>query len=146
MLTLANQPRVHELCAELFGDRVALVDYIMPGFALAKAAADVFEANPGVEGMLLVNHGHFTFGATAKEAYERMIDHVTAVEELVAAARGVRDNANPSAPVAHPTAREEPPATRERTTCPTRGPAVTGRDLDPHTATTPPRIDMTDLH
>ncbi len=97
MLTLANQPRVHELCAELFGDRVALVDYIMPGFALAKAAADVFEANPGVEGMLLVNHGHFTFGATAKEAYERMIDHVTAVEELVAVARGVRDNANPSA-------------------------------------------------
>ena len=81
-LALANQPDVHRLCGELFGDRVALVDYIMPGFALSKAAAAVYEANPHVEGLLLVNHGHFTFGATAREAYERMIDHVNAMEGL----------------------------------------------------------------
>ena len=87
MLTLANQPDVHALCKELYGDRVALVDYIMPGFALSKAAAEVFEANPHVEGLLLVNHGHFTFGATAKEAYERMIEHVSIAEGRIASSR-----------------------------------------------------------
>ena len=90
-LALANQPDVHRLCRELFGDRVGLVDYIMPGFALSKAAAAVYEANPDVEGLLLVNHGHFTFGATAREAYERMIDHVNAME-------GIFETLEPSGP------------------------------------------------
>ena len=37
--------------------------YIMPGFALAKKAAEVFEADPAVEGLVLAKHGIFTFGA-----------------------------------------------------------------------------------
>ena len=57
------------------------VPYIMPGFALAKAAADVFERDPSVEGLILHKHGIFTFGADAREAYERMIEHVTLAEE-----------------------------------------------------------------
>ena len=82
MLALANLPGVADAVREIFGERVALVPYIMPGFALAKAAAEVFDAHPEVEGLLLVNHGHFTFGATARESYERMIDHVNAVGGL----------------------------------------------------------------
>ena len=80
ILTLANLPEVEQAVRAIFGDRVALVPYIMPGFALAKAAADVHDANPRAEGLLLVNHGHFTFGATARESYERMIDQVSAAE------------------------------------------------------------------
>ena len=49
----------------------------MPGFGLAKKAADVFDANPKVEGLILDKHGIFTFGASAREAYERMIELVT---------------------------------------------------------------------
>ena len=45
----------------------------MPGFALAKKAADIYEAKPGVEGLILHKHGIFTFGKDAREAYERMI-------------------------------------------------------------------------
>jgi NAD(P)-dependent dehydrogenase (short-subunit alcohol dehydrogenase family) len=78
MLALANLPDVETVAREIFGDRIALVNYVMPGFALAKKAAEVYEANPKVEGLLLVNHGHFTFGATARESYARMIDHVQA--------------------------------------------------------------------
>jgi NAD(P)-dependent dehydrogenase (short-subunit alcohol dehydrogenase family)/ribulose-5-phosphate 4-epimerase/fuculose-1-phosphate aldolase len=63
-----------------------LVDYVKPGFDLALAAAEVFEANPKVEGMILRQHGIFSFGATAKEAYERMVDLVTLAEDRIAAA------------------------------------------------------------
>ena len=45
-LVLANLPNAAERCREIFGDRLGIVPYIMPGFALAKAAADVYEAIP----------------------------------------------------------------------------------------------------
>ena len=80
MLALANLPDVEAVTKEIFGDRVALVPYIMPGFELAKAAADVYDANPDIEGMLLVNHGHFTFHEDGKKSYDLMIEHVNAVE------------------------------------------------------------------
>jgi NAD(P)-dependent dehydrogenase (short-subunit alcohol dehydrogenase family) len=52
----------------------------MPGFALAKKSAEVFEQNRQVEGLILDKHGIFTFGADALEAYERMIEFVTLAE------------------------------------------------------------------
>ncbi len=81
VLSLTNQPDGEELCREVFGDRMGIVPYIKPGFDLAKRAADVFESRTQVEGLLLLKHGIFTFGATAREAYERMIAAVTLVEE-----------------------------------------------------------------
>ncbi|MFC3226196.1 bifunctional aldolase/short-chain dehydrogenase [Marinibaculum pumilum] len=95
MLALADLPEAAEVVAELFGDRVALVPYIMPGFGLAKKAAEVFEQKPEVEGMLLVNHGHFTFGDTAKQSYERHIEQVNAVEEYFARKGNRRPPARP---------------------------------------------------
>jgi NAD(P)-dependent dehydrogenase (short-subunit alcohol dehydrogenase family) len=53
----------------------------MPGFLLAKTAADIYEAKPAVEGLILHKHGIFTFGDSAREAYERMIALVTLAEE-----------------------------------------------------------------
>jgi rhamnose utilization protein RhaD (predicted bifunctional aldolase and dehydrogenase)/NAD(P)-dependent dehydrogenase (short-subunit alcohol dehydrogenase family) len=81
VLSLTNQPNGEELCREVFGDRMGIVPYIKPGFDLAKRAAGVFESRTQVEGLLLLKHGIFTFGATAREAYERMIAAVTLVEE-----------------------------------------------------------------
>ena len=72
-------PNAVERCREIFGDRLGIVPYIMPGFDLAKAAADVYEANPDVEGLLLLQHGHFAFGNTARQSYERIIDHTNTV-------------------------------------------------------------------
>ncbi|HET9902782.1 MAG TPA: bifunctional aldolase/short-chain dehydrogenase [Xanthobacteraceae bacterium] len=87
VLSLVDQPNAEELCREVFGDRVGLVPYIMPGFGLAKAAAEVFEGAPGVEGLILLKHGIFTFGADAREAYERMIALVTLAEARIARGR-----------------------------------------------------------
>src|SRR5215470_13090410 len=62
-LVLTNQPRdeADQMVRDAFGPRWAIVPYIMPGFALAKLAAEVFERDPEVEGLVLLNHGLFTF-------------------------------------------------------------------------------------
>jgi NAD(P)-dependent dehydrogenase (short-subunit alcohol dehydrogenase family) len=59
---------------------MSVVPYVMPGFALAKMAADVYDAKPDVEGLILHKHGIFTFGDSARDAYERMIALVTLAE------------------------------------------------------------------
>ena len=87
-LVLANQPDAEELCQKIFGDTLAMVPYIMPGFALAKLAAEVYEKHPQVKGLLLINHGLFTFGDTAKESYDRHIEAVTLAEEFIARQNG----------------------------------------------------------
>jgi rhamnose utilization protein RhaD (predicted bifunctional aldolase and dehydrogenase)/NAD(P)-dependent dehydrogenase (short-subunit alcohol dehydrogenase family) len=83
-LVIANQPDAEKICREIFGETIGMVSYIMPGFALAKAAAEVYEKNTKVEGLMLINHGLFTFGATAKESYDRHIDAVNKAEEYIA--------------------------------------------------------------
>ena len=81
VLSLIDQAESEALCAETFGHRLGFVPYVMPGFALAKKAAEIFEKAPAVEGLILDKHGVFTFGNDAREAYERMIEFVTLAEE-----------------------------------------------------------------
>src|SRR5205085_11896955 len=83
VLSLTDQADGEAICAEVYDGHMGFVPYIMPGFTLAKAAADEFERDPSVEGLILHKHGIFTFGADAREAYERMVAHVTRAEERV---------------------------------------------------------------
>jgi rhamnose utilization protein RhaD (predicted bifunctional aldolase and dehydrogenase)/NAD(P)-dependent dehydrogenase (short-subunit alcohol dehydrogenase family) len=84
VLALTDQPDGEVLCREVYGARVGYVPYLMPGFGLAKAAAQVFDADPSVEGLILVKHGIFSFGVDARQAYERMIALVSLAEERLA--------------------------------------------------------------
>ncbi len=86
VLALTDQPDGEALAADLYGKRAALVPYVMPGFALAKKCSEVGQANPNVEGLILLKHGIFSMGATAEEAYVRMIDLVTMAEKRLAKA------------------------------------------------------------
>ena len=86
VLALVDHADGAEICAELFGARMALVPYIMPGFALARKADEVWRANPDSEGLILLKHGIFTCGESAREAYDRMIEMVSLAEERVARA------------------------------------------------------------
>jgi rhamnose utilization protein RhaD (predicted bifunctional aldolase and dehydrogenase)/NAD(P)-dependent dehydrogenase (short-subunit alcohol dehydrogenase family) len=79
-LALCNLPNAAEAVGELYGDAVITLPYIMPGFALAKAAADAYDAAPHAKGMLLLKHGHFTFDDDAKASYDRMIEHINLAE------------------------------------------------------------------
>jgi len=87
VLALTDQPDGEALCREVFGAQVGYVPYLMPGFGLAKLAAQTFDADPSVEGLILVKHGIFSFGADARQAYERMIALVTLAEERLARQR-----------------------------------------------------------
>jgi rhamnose utilization protein RhaD (predicted bifunctional aldolase and dehydrogenase)/NAD(P)-dependent dehydrogenase (short-subunit alcohol dehydrogenase family) len=87
VLSLVDQPDGEAICAEIYDGRMGIVPYIMPGFALAKKAAAVFDLAPGVLGLILHKHGIFTFGESAREAYERMIDMVSLAESRLARGR-----------------------------------------------------------
>jgi rhamnose utilization protein RhaD (predicted bifunctional aldolase and dehydrogenase)/NAD(P)-dependent dehydrogenase (short-subunit alcohol dehydrogenase family) len=87
VLALADQPDGDRICQETFGARAALIPYIMPGFALAKCAAEIFDAASKVEALILLKHGIFTFGADARQSYERMIELTTLAENRLAKGR-----------------------------------------------------------
>ncbi|MDP1750127.1 MAG: bifunctional aldolase/short-chain dehydrogenase, partial [Reyranella sp.] len=84
VLSLTDQPDGEALARDVFGKRAALVPYVMPGFALAKKTDEISCANPEVEGLILLKHGIFSMGATAEEAYVRMIELVTLAEKRLA--------------------------------------------------------------
>jgi rhamnose utilization protein RhaD (predicted bifunctional aldolase and dehydrogenase)/NAD(P)-dependent dehydrogenase (short-subunit alcohol dehydrogenase family) len=73
ILALSNRPDGEACLREALGDDVLLLPYVKPGFDLARAAADAAEARPDARAMVLLQHGVFTWGRTAREAYERMI-------------------------------------------------------------------------
>lgn len=97
ILAIADQAGSRALSEKIFGSKMGFVPYVMPGFDLAKRAAEVFDADPTVDGLILDKHGIFTFGATAREAYDRMIHYVSLAETYV------RDKGrNPFTPAALP--------------------------------------------
>jgi rhamnose utilization protein RhaD (predicted bifunctional aldolase and dehydrogenase)/NAD(P)-dependent dehydrogenase (short-subunit alcohol dehydrogenase family) len=73
---------------EVFGKRVLVVPYVMPGFILAKTVYDLIKGRDlrkeGIEGMVLLKHGLFTFADDARESYELHIEMVTQAEEWLA--------------------------------------------------------------
>ncbi len=109
ILALVDQPEAESICREVFGETLAIVPYIMPGFALSKLAAKVQEENPNAEGLLLLRHGLFTWGATAKESYER---HIDAVAKAMAYIGSQRATTIPRTPSSAPTWEQVAPLLR----------------------------------
>lgn len=87
VLALVDQPNGEANVRAVYGDRLAIVPYVMPGFALAKLAAEIYEAHPHVEGLVLLKHGLFTFGDTAEISYTRHVNAVAQAERFLAASR-----------------------------------------------------------
>src|SRR5499426_719807 len=87
VLSLIDQPNGRQLAEEVYDGSMGFVPYVIPGFELAKLAAQVFEAKPDVEGLILDKHGIFTFAPSAREAYERMIAMVSRAEARLAQGR-----------------------------------------------------------
>jgi rhamnose utilization protein RhaD (predicted bifunctional aldolase and dehydrogenase)/NAD(P)-dependent dehydrogenase (short-subunit alcohol dehydrogenase family) len=83
VITLANLEK--PLVQEVFGDQVVVIPYVMPGFKLARKVAELFPARVtgNTIGMVLMNHGLFTFGSDTKQAYDRHIRLVSQTEEYL---------------------------------------------------------------
>lgn len=111
VLALCDQPNGEAMCHEVYGDRLAVTPYCMPGFSLAQLAAAVFEANPKAEGMVLLKHGLFSWGDTARQSYERMIAFVSMAEARLGRS-GRRRPAQAPLPADLPSAAEVAPVIR----------------------------------
>jgi len=85
VVTITNTPGGMQRIGEIYGNRIFIVPYVMPGFELAR---EVYEMTRDVdwaevEGIILMNHGVFTFGEDARSSYERMIQIVSEAEDYL---------------------------------------------------------------
>lgn len=71
------------LAEDCFGDAAAWIEYVRPGFALAKQVGEVVRANPGLRLVILAKHGLVVWGDTAREAYERTLEVCNQAAEFV---------------------------------------------------------------
>lgn len=85
IITICNTAGGEARIEEIFGDEVIIVPYIMPGFDLARLVAELFaqQATEKTRGMVLMNHGLFSFADTAKDSYDNMLEFVQRAEDYL---------------------------------------------------------------
>jgi rhamnose utilization protein RhaD (predicted bifunctional aldolase and dehydrogenase)/NAD(P)-dependent dehydrogenase (short-subunit alcohol dehydrogenase family) len=86
IVTLTNQPDGERLLKEALGEKIGILPFIMPGFPLSKAVVELYELQPDMEALILMNHGIFTFADDARTSYDFMIDYVSRAENFIAKA------------------------------------------------------------
>ncbi len=85
VVTITNTPNAQKFLSQIYGSDILIIDYVMPGFILAK---EIFDKTKNINwneinGIILLNHGLFTFDNDAKKSYDKMIDIVTKAEEFL---------------------------------------------------------------
>tara|TARA_Y100000590_G_scaffold346139_1_gene396307 strand:+ start:70101 stop:72074 length:1974 start_codon:yes stop_codon:yes gene_type:complete len=85
VLSITNTPNGRTKINEIYNDDILIVPYVMPGFILAKKIAQLTKNIDWskLRGMILLNHGVFSFGDNAKQSYDRMINIVTQAEDYL---------------------------------------------------------------
>ena len=85
VVTITNTTNGKEKIRKIYGDNMLIVPYVMPGFILAKKIYEMTKKINWKEcsGMILMNHGVFTFDDDAQKCYQKMIDIVTSAEEYI---------------------------------------------------------------
>lgn len=75
IVTLTNLADGARRIREVLGEEVLIVPYVMPGFDLAREIRDIWPTGGnGSPGMVLMNHGLFTYGPTSREAYQSHLE------------------------------------------------------------------------
>lgn len=85
VLAISNASEGERRMREVYGDAVVIIPYVMPGFDLARLCAREYPRQAGANtiGMVLMNHGIFSFGDSARQSYERMIALVGRAEDYL---------------------------------------------------------------
>ena len=83
IMNVTNRPNSIAFCKKIFGKKVSLIPYVMPGYGLAQKIKEVYNKNPKINCLILLNHGIFTFSDDAKESYDLMIKYVTDAEKAL---------------------------------------------------------------
>ena len=83
ILSLTNLESGRSVVREALGKEMVFIPYVQPGFRLAKLVAGEVGKSPGAPGAVLEKHGLFTWGESAKEAYNRTIEIVSRAEQYI---------------------------------------------------------------
>ena len=85
VVALTNTADGEARARELYGPQMLIVPYVMPGFILARTVYEMTRATNWrkFSGMILLNHGLFTFADDARESYQRHIEIVSAAEAYI---------------------------------------------------------------
>ncbi|MGO2521753.1 MAG: class II aldolase/adducin family protein [Microbacterium sp.] len=85
IVALTDTVRGLDLAAEVFGEDVVVVPYVMPGFELAKLAPELWRQSGGqARAMVLQNHGLFTMGDTVAQTLALHLNLVDRAEAYIA--------------------------------------------------------------
>lgn len=146
LLAITNTADGEERVKEVYGDTVVVIPYVMPGFDLAKLVAEQYpkQAGPSTVGMVLLKHGFFSWGESAREAYERMIDLVTKAEEYLAN-RKAWDVVLPTPPAPKAVPRAEVAALRKEASDTAGFPMLLQQHADPHSLAFVQRPDLAEI-
>jgi rhamnose utilization protein RhaD (predicted bifunctional aldolase and dehydrogenase)/NAD(P)-dependent dehydrogenase (short-subunit alcohol dehydrogenase family) len=146
LLAITNTADGEQRVREIYGDSVVVLPYVMPGFDLARVAASRFpaEAGPNTVGMVLLNHGFFSFGETARESYERMIELVTRAEAYLERHNASRVALAAASAVA-PASRTEFASLRHQVSQAAGFPVILSAHTDPHSMGFVERSDLEEI-
>jgi rhamnulose-1-phosphate aldolase/alcohol dehydrogenase len=85
IISLACAPDAEQAARAVYGDRMAYVPYIRPGFTLSKWIGQKVIDNPGIVCVVMGKHGLVTWGPDAKSAYTTAISIIQEAEDYIAA-------------------------------------------------------------
>ena len=82
IVTISNTVNGEKLIEEIYGENYLIIPYVMPGFILAKVIGEMTQGVDweSLDGIILHNHGVFTFDHDAKKSYDKMIATVAMAE------------------------------------------------------------------
>ena len=91
VVAISNTKNGEQKIRQIYGERMLVVPYVMPGFILAKTVYDMTKNIDWqmLDGIVLSNHGIFTFHDDAKKSYEQMIRLVSKAENYLAKSKAV---------------------------------------------------------
>lgn len=84
LISLACAPDAEQAARAVYGDRMAFVPYIRPGFTLSKWIGGKVRENPSIECVVMGKHGLVTWGDDCKATYDHTIAIIQEAEDYLA--------------------------------------------------------------
>ncbi|MEL7498425.1 MAG: bifunctional rhamnulose-1-phosphate aldolase/short-chain dehydrogenase [Planctomycetota bacterium] len=83
VIAIAACDRSQELTAEIFSDEIGWVPWLRPGFELGLMMKQEVDANPGLKGLVMGQHGLINWADDDKECYELTLKLINQAAEYI---------------------------------------------------------------
>lgn len=83
IIAIAASRRCEELTKEVFGDEMAYVPWMRPGFELGLVMQDIVRRNPGVRAIMMGQHGFISWQDDDKRCYEETLRFIEKASQYI---------------------------------------------------------------